>query len=123
MEKPKLFLPRERTKNEIEILLSDADSMVVYRAIIDAVNYEPDWRWLQSRCVELLRTGRDKTTRIGAIHGIQFLAAARGEVDPEVVIPALIEAQAEPDLAWDANDALNDIYYKFPSDRGSGTHI
>jgi hypothetical protein len=110
MNKPKLYRPKERTRAEIEGLLLDSDPMVVYRAIIDAANYEPDWRWLQQRCVDLLQMSRDKTVRTGAIHGIQFLTAARGEIDPDVVMPALLEAQNEPDLAGTAQGALNDIY-------------
>src|SRR5262245_14344596 len=67
--------------------------------------------------VELLVNSSDETIRMGAIHGIQFLIAARGQVDPPAVIPALMAACNEPALAFAANDALHDLFYKFPQYR------
>lgn len=122
MRKPKLYTPRERTRTEIEELLSSPVPTVVCRAIIDAATYEEDWRWLQERCIDLLQNSRDTTVRMGAIHGIQFLAAVRGQLDPATAVPALVEARTVPDLTGQADEALDDIFHRFPS-YGPGTSI
>lgn len=119
MSKPKLYTPEQRSKEEIERLLSSQDSVIVCRALTDAAKYEADWRWTQQRCLDLLRESQNRAIRIGSIHGLQFLTAARGKIDPDAVIPALLSAKADSDLAWFAGDALDDIYYKFPSYRPS----
>jgi hypothetical protein len=42
------------------------------------------------------------------------LASVRGEMEPNVVIPAVLAIRTDPEVSKIAEDTLADIYHQFP---------
>ncbi len=98
----------QRTREQVEAMLASADARQIARALTSAAYYDPDWRWVQGQCLFYL-THADVEVRRSAATCLGLLAVFHKKLDAAVVLPALKNAAADPEVqAW-AEDALQDI--------------
>ena len=83
---PKLFLPTDRSREELEQMLESPDERMICVALWDAANYKEDWHWVQAECLKRLRASKD--LRKGALIALNYLAL-RCELEPETVVDAI----------------------------------
>jgi hypothetical protein len=113
-DKPKLYIPPIRSRQELEALLASPDESVVHRALIDTAYHDPDCLWVQGVC--LSRLGSPSViVRQGALLGLQFLVAVRGENQPEVILEAVRPMLQDPSVALFAEGVINDICSRHPA--------
>jgi hypothetical protein len=90
-EEPKVFFPTDRSREELERMIESSDERAVCVGLWDAANYEDDWRWVQTECLNRLKSSSSEL-RYGALVGLNYLAL-RGELEPDVVLSALQEVE------------------------------
>ena len=89
-------------------MLLSADAKQIVKALLSAAYYDPDWRWVQARCLYFL-THTDVWVRRNAANCLGLLAMFHNKLDADVVVPALENAAEDPEVkAW-AEDSLADI--------------
>jgi hypothetical protein len=113
MEKAKYYDPQKRPRAELETMLASSEDDVVCDALLDAAYFEEDWRWVQQECLGRLASRR-RSIRCGALYGLQLLGFVRKEIEPDVVIPAILELRSDPEIAALADEVIADIYQRFP---------
>jgi vesicle coat complex subunit len=98
----------QRTREQVEAMLASADPRQIANALASAAYYDPDWRWVQGQCLFYL-THADVEVRRSAATCLGLLAVFHKKLDAAVVLPALKNAAADPEVkAW-AEDALAEI--------------
>ena len=100
----------ERDREEIEILLKSPDLPDMQDGLLSAAYYDSDWRWVQSRCLELL-VHPNRDMRWLAATCLGHVARIHHELDLEVVLPALSLAKRDMSIAFGVEDALEDIRF------------
>ena len=95
----------QRTREQVEAMLISADAKLIVRALLSAVYYDPDWRWVQTQCLYFL-THADVAVRRNAANCLGLLAVFHNKLDAEVVVPALQKAAEDPELKASAEDSL-----------------
>jgi hypothetical protein len=99
-----------RTREQVEALLAAGDAKRMVSALLSAAYYDPDWRWVQGKCLFHL-THADVWVRRTAANCLGLLAVFHKKLDAQVVLPALKNAAADPEVkAW-AEDSLEDIQH------------
>ncbi len=88
--------------------LSSGREDAVAEALLSATYHDPDWRWVQARCLDLLSSG-SHATRALAITCLGHLARIHGVLDTQIVLPALRGADKDPALPGRVRDALGDM--------------
>lgn len=108
-DKPAYFYPEEHTPAELEAIFKSGDGYRIYEAFLNAA-YFNDADWVQTICIDALNSPVVKV-RVGAIDALQILAAVRKELEPSVVIPAILPLRDDPDsyVRDQANAVLQDI--------------
>jgi hypothetical protein len=104
----------ERDREEVELLLRSNDEQEVQNALLSAAYYDPDWRWVQGKCLALSHHP-DPRVRWMAATCLGHLARIHRQLDLELVLQRLAELKADPLVKAGAEDALDDIrfYLKF----------
>lgn len=100
----------QRTREQVEAMLDSRDVKQVVRALLSATYYDPDWRWVQSRCLFYL-THADVWVRRSAANCLGLLAVFHKKLDSDVVVPALQRAAEDPEVKPWAEDSLDDIHH------------
>lgn len=100
----------ERDREELEILLRSLDQQDITDALLSAAYYDPDWRWVQGRCLALSHHP-DHVVRWYAAICLGHLARIHRQLDLEVVLQRLTELQTDPLVKAGADDALDDIRF------------
>lgn len=77
-------------------------------ALIRLVYHDPDWIWVQERCIELSEDSNSEVSGL-AVTCLGHLARIRRTLDLERVLPALKKLLANPEIAGRVEDALDDI--------------
>ena len=100
--------PEDRSRREIEELLQSDDPAKIVSALLSATFYEPDWRWVQNKCWRFLEHSNSDVRRAAAMF-LGELAVFHGQLDLEVVLPALYKASQDPAIKPTVEDSLEDI--------------
>lgn len=89
-------------------------------AVVSLAYYDPDWRWVQSLCIDLINNN-DKDLRYAGILCLGHIARVRGVIDLSIVLPVLYslcdDASSDPFSRDIAIDSLNDIEFCVGFDR------
>jgi hypothetical protein len=104
----------ERDRGEVELLLQSGDEQDVQDALLSAAYYDPDWRWVQAKCLAASHHS-DFRVRWVAATCLGHLARIHGQLDLAPALERLTELKADPLVNAGAEDALDDIrfYLKF----------
>jgi hypothetical protein len=98
----------ERTREQVEEMLRSGVPEQISEALWSATYHDPDWRWVQSRCLSSLAHG-DVWVRRNAATCLGLLAVLRQQLDLDIVLPALHRAAEDAEIrAW-VEDSLSDI--------------
>lgn len=101
------FEPVERlNKEQLMIRLASAEPSVVAGAIYSAARWNADWQWVQSICLEHLKSP-EVSIRWAAATCLGDLAFSRGPLDCCMVIPALTAAMTDPAISDPATLSLS----------------
>lgn len=108
-EKPEYFHPEPHSRTALAAEFNSGDADRIYAAFLNAAYYE-DAPWVQAKAIEAL-TSPVAVVRWGALAALQILAAVRRELDPTVVVPAVMPLKRDPDkdVREVAKDLLSDI--------------
>jgi hypothetical protein len=77
-------------------------------ALIGVTFHDPDWRWVQDRCLEFL-SHESPDVRGLAATCLGHIARIHRALDQDAVVPALQRLRADPEVGGRAEDALDDI--------------
>jgi hypothetical protein len=70
--------------------------------------YDPDWKWVQERCLELLHDP-DPDIVATAILALGHVGRLHGQLDLDRVVPELEALKTNEALAGRVSDVMNDI--------------
>lgn len=96
------------TRREAEVAFASSDSRTICHALIRIVYHDPDWRWLQNKCIEMSEH-LDSDVAGLAVACLGDIARIHRTLDLETVLPALKKRQGNPEIAGRVEDALDDI--------------
>jgi hypothetical protein len=99
---------QKRDRQEIELLLRSPEKMDRLDALLSAAYYDPDWRWVQNRCLDFL-SHADYQERSLAATCLGHLARIHKQLDIELVLLALSPLKDDPLVGNRVQDALDDI--------------
>lgn len=96
------------TREEAETSFSSGTSAEICDALVRLVYYDPDWRWVQEKC---LHFGKHPQSEIRGLSAtcIGHLVRIHGVLDMQSVQPLLDELLKDPKTSERAQDALDDI--------------
>ncbi len=98
--------PQPISRQEAERIFAHGTSADVATALVDITFHDPDWQWLQDKCLAF--TGNaDASVRQIAITCLGHVARIHGRLDLETVLPVLDKLSTDSALVTD--DALDDI--------------
>lgn len=104
-EKPEYFHPEEQSRAALEAEFNSGDADRIYAAFLNAAYYE-DAPWVQAKAIEALASPV-AVVRCGALAALQILAAVHKELEPTVVVPAVVPLTNDPDK--DVRDVAKDV--------------
>lgn len=96
------------TRGQLAAALLAGDSDKIVPALLGVLLNDPDWEWLQDKCLELLGM-KDVRVQRAALLGLGHVARLHRRLDVERVRTALRAIASRPELAGDVEDALEDI--------------
>jgi hypothetical protein len=99
---------QERDRQEIELLLRSPEKMDRLDALLSAPYCDPDWRWVQNRCLDFL-SHADHEERGLAATCLGHLARIHKQLDIELVLASLAQHKDDPFVGSSVQDALDDI--------------
>jgi hypothetical protein len=100
--------PDPTTRSEFLRALATGTGPEVAQALVGVVFTDPDWQWLQDKCLALLRH-HDVIVRGAALTSLGHIARIHGALDRGKVEPEIKRLVDDPDLGGRALDALSDI--------------
>jgi HEAT repeat len=89
-------------------IFSSGTSDEICDALIGVTFHDPDWRWVQDRCLTFLGDENSDVRAIAATC-LGHIARIHRQLDRDVVVPALERLTADPKIGGTAEDALEDI--------------
>ena len=111
MEKERKYVPVvQRPRERVEEMLRSGAAEQIGEALWSAAYYDPDWRWVQTQCLLMLRHD-DVGVRRNAATCLGLLAVFHKKLDAQVVVPALKKAAEDPEVKPWAEDSLADIQH------------
>lgn len=106
----------ELSREEALRQLESADIGERAEALIALAYFDPDWRWVQSLCIDAIH-GRFDGLRETGILCIGHTARVNRQIDLDIVLPLLYDLYRDPDLQGWAHNALSDIHVFVGFDR------
>jgi hypothetical protein len=100
------IFPMER--EDLERLLDSGNEKFIIDALLSAAFYDPDWKWIQTTCLRFL-DHPEKSVRWNAATCLGHIARIHRQLDIEIVLPRLMALKADPSIAANVEDALDDI--------------
>ena len=97
-----------RPRQELEKMFASEDENAICDAMYSAAQHEPDWRWTQGELLKLL-SHRSLLVRSGALIALGEVATFRGNIDVEIVLPAIYKLADDPALGPFVEDCVEDI--------------
>jgi len=111
LEKERKYVPVvQRPRERVEEMLRAGAAEQISEALWSAAYYDPDWRWVQTQCLLMLRHG-DVWVRRNAAICLGLLAVFHNKLDTQVAVPALKKAAEDPEVKPWAEDSLADIQH------------
>jgi len=111
VEKERKYVPVvQRSRERVEELIRSAVPEQISEALWSAAYYDPDWRWVQTQCLLMLRHD-DVWVRRNAAICLGLLAVFHNKLDTQVAVPALKKAAEDPEVKPWAEDSLADIQH------------
>jgi hypothetical protein len=101
---------QERDRHEVELLLRSPEKMDRLDALLSATYYDPDWRWVQNRCLDFLSHADYEERRLAATC-LGHLARIHKKLDIELVLSRLVPLKNDPSVGSSVQDALDDIRF------------
>lgn len=95
-------------REEAEAAFRSHDARAISEAIIRSVYFDPDWRWVQDRCLEFAQQA-DSSVRWTAIAELGTLARFHRRLDLDRVIPVLRKFEGDPHLGSAVEEAFGDF--------------
>ncbi|GGH07193.1 hypothetical protein GCM10011586_24320 [Silvibacterium dinghuense] len=94
--------------------MQSSDEQQISNALLSAAYYDPDWKWVQEKCLAF-SYHRASAVRWNAATCFGHLARIHRQLDLEIVLQRLEELRADPLVKSSVEDALDDIrfYMKF----------
>ena len=92
----------------MEAMLKSGQSEQIIDALLSAVYYDPDWRWVELQCLQSL-THADFAVRRNAASCLGLLAVFHQKLDVELVVAALKKAGEDEEVRPSVEDSLSDI--------------
>ena len=100
--------PRCMSKAEAERIFSSADASSLQGALVSMALHEPDWRWVQEKCLGLT-AHPDAGVRALAATCLGHIARIHRQLDLDIVMPRLELLLADPETAGYAETAIDDV--------------
>lgn len=99
---------QQRERAEIEEMLASNDPAEIAKALRSATYHDPDWRWVQSKCLQLITHTETEVSWNSAVC-LGLLAVFHKQLDLDLVVPALHKAIENPIIRPAAENSLDDI--------------
>ena len=99
---------QQRSREQMEAMLKSGQSEQIIDALLSAVYYDPDWRWVELQCLQSL-THADVGVRRNAATCLGLLAVFHQKLDVELVVAALKKAGEDEEVRPSVEDSLSDI--------------
>ena len=95
-------------RDEAERTLAGQDAEAVSLALLRLALHDPDWRWVQEQCLRFVGHP-DVWVRRNAATSLGHLARLHRQLDSSRVIPVLEKLKKDPEVASEAETALDDL--------------
>ena len=95
-------------RQDAELAFSSGDIGEMCHTLVQIAFHDPDWRWVQAKCLDFGRDHRHELRCIAATC-IGHLARIHGVLDMDLVSPLLHELLKDPKASGCAQDALEDL--------------
>ena len=96
------------SREEAERLLRSGNESAMIRALLSSAYHDPDWRWVQGRCISCLDDAPLNVRRM-ATTCLGHIARIHRTLDTETVLLKLTELKTDPSISGWVEDALEDI--------------
>jgi len=96
------------SRSEAERAFASGNTDDIVRALIRLALNDPDWNWVQARCLTFLQH-KDRWVRRAAATSLGHLARIHGRLNLDTVKPQLERLVNDPEMEGAAEDALDDI--------------
>ena len=111
----------KRARDSIKNSLLTGKPDEIHDALLSAAYWEDDWRWAQEQLVSFAQHENDRVLWAVAL-GLGYIAAFQGEIDEEVVLPALARLKTRPELLAVVEETEEEIEH-FVRRRKAGENI
>ena len=91
-------------------MLRSGQTEQIIDALVSAAYHDPDWRWIQSQCLQFL-THADVWVRRNAATCVGLLAVFHQKLDVALVVAALHRAGEDAEVRPWVEDSLEDIQH------------
>jgi hypothetical protein len=98
--------PRSITGEEAESAFASDDSAVIALALVNVAFYDPDWQWVQEKCVRYTRHYVAAVRQI-AVTCLGHVVRIHRYLDLEIVLPVLDQLSQDPEVKAEAT--LDDV--------------
>jgi hypothetical protein len=100
--------PEPIPRAEAQEILKGDDEVALCRTLVGVAFHDPDWRWVQGECLRLLAHPASGVRGLAAVC-LGHVARIHGQLDRDIVEPALRRLTKDPEAGGSAEDALGDI--------------
>ena len=103
------------SKEAAELLLSTGGSDKICETLVSLAFHEPDWRWVQTKCLHFLNSEDASIAAVSATC-LGHLARIHRKLDRAEVLSALTAKLDTEEVSGPAADAIDDISRFMPAD-------
>ena len=103
--------PQPISRTEAEAIFASNDPYAIESTLVDVAFHDPDWRWVQDKCLDLVRHNSPGVRQI-AVTCLGHVARIHGTLDLAKVLPLLEELSRDPEVVTE--DSLSDIRIFIP---------
>jgi hypothetical protein len=89
---------------------TSGDAWNICDALVRVAYFDPDWRWVQSKCIEF-SSHPDAAVRIVTATCLSHVARIHRKLDLDKVLPVLRSLLDDPEVNGTAEDALEDVVW------------
>jgi hypothetical protein len=94
------------SRDDAEAMFASGSSSAVCYSLARLVHHDPDWRWLQDKCIQMT-SHSDLDVVSLAITSFGDIARIHGNLDLGTILPLLERLHDNPELAGRVEDALD----------------
>jgi hypothetical protein len=96
------------TRQEAEVAFASGSETEICHALIRVVYHDPDWRWLQEKCIQFSKHDDSDVAGL-AVTCFGHIARIHRQLDVDKVMRILNELRNNPEIAGRVSDAFDDI--------------